>query len=720
MSFLKPMAGLALCLSFHALPITAKVLSEVVYVADSTAVAQEDADIDSITSYFDNINLGEVTVTHTLPKVKMKEQGVEVRVKGTWLANTGTLIDLLGKMPFVTRNGDGLEVVGKGEPTIYINGRKMRDKSELQSLSSSDIKNVEVITNPGASYDATTGSVILITTVPPRGEGVSVNDRTTVGYKHYLYLFQQAGMNYRRNGLDVFATFDYENYRDRVSTSMASTRRLPSGVFRQEAVDHGVSRYPVYHGKVGVNYAVGVHSLGGFYDFSFRPSYSTGQTASERWADGVQDDVMSSASRGEGRERQHLVSLYYSGKAGEWGIQANVDALWQINDRRNSEVENSASGGDRVFYAWNDVRNRMVAGNMSASHPLWRGDVRFGAEAVDIARRDIYSSDADFIDDNDTHIRETTVAVFAESSQSFGKVMLSAGLRWEYTDSRFYLSDVRQDDRSRRYSNLFPSASLSFPLGGVSFRANYSRKTSRPAFAQLSSTVRYIDRYSYESGNPSLKPIFRDYASLTLTWRDFLFEADYTSTENYFMWQTSAYPSHPEISLLRMENMPRFGAWSVTAMWSPVFGIWRPQLMGAIQWQDFSIIHNGSRMRLDKPMGIVRFDNAIHLPWDMWLNADLSWRSSGNGENLYVISTWTCNIGLYKSFADDTWSVKLQLNDLFDTGRQVVTSYDAISVVKVNKVYDTRDLSLTVRYNFNAARQRYRGEGAASRERSRL
>lgn len=142
--------------------------------------------------------------------------------------------------------------------------------------------------------------------------------------------------------------------------------------------------------------------------------------------------------------------------------------------------------------------------------------------------------------------------------------------------------------------------------------------------------------------------------------------------------------------------------------------------MAGVNAQDFKMVHVGETVKLDRPLGIFRFDNALRLPWDMWLNVEFSVRTSGNGDNFYLKAYWQCNLGLYKSFADDTWSVKLQLNDVFDTWRQDITLYDAMSTISTNKILDTRDLSLTVRYNFNSARSRYKGRGAANTDKSRF
>ncbi|MGN0061305.1 MAG: hypothetical protein ACI382_02955, partial [Alloprevotella sp.] len=67
----------------------------------------------------------------------------------------------------------GISVSGKGTPLVYINHRLVRDAKELNRLKSREIKSVEVITSPGAKYDASASSVIRINTTKKVGEGWS-------------------------------------------------------------------------------------------------------------------------------------------------------------------------------------------------------------------------------------------------------------------------------------------------------------------------------------------------------------------------------------------------------------------------------------------------------------------------------------------------------------------------------------------------------------------
>ncbi|MDE6576908.1 MAG: outer membrane beta-barrel protein [Muribaculaceae bacterium] len=665
--------------------------------------------------------LGEVVVKGSRPMAKLKGDGVQVPISGTYLANTGTALEVLGKMPFVTKNGSDVEVLGKGTPLIYINGRQVRDMSELDQLASTQIKNVDVVTNPGARYDSNVNSVIRITTVAPVGEGFSFNDRTTIGYKHYAYLFEQVNFNWRKNGFDLFGMLNYENYRERPGISNATTQYFKSGIVWQNSFGKDFAKYPIYQGKIGLNYTATSHYFGLYYDFSFKPSTLTGSSLTDRYVNDVFSETLENISETNRYDRQHLVSAYYSGKIGNFNLSANFDALWQNNDSHSAENEVSSTNEERKFLTFNDVCNRLLAGNITALTPLWKGEFRFGTEINNIRRTDRYTGNTNFISDSDIKIDETTSALFAETDQTFGIVSAGVGIRWEYTDSKYWQEGKLSDDQSRRYHNLAPSANISFLIGNVRTNISYMRKTTRPAFAQLSSAVRYIDRYSYESGNPNLKPIYRDYVSASLSWKDLVVELEYYSTKNYFMWQTSEYPGVDDVTLLTMVNMPRFHTYGAYLNYSPTFfGLWHPSFMAGIDIQDFKLTHAEQIINLNKPLGIFRFNNAIHLPWDIWLNADFSARTSGNGDNFYMKSYWQCNLGLYKSFAHDTWSVKLQLNDVFDTWRQDIISYDALSSTAVKKIFDTRDLSLTIRYNFNSARSRYKGRGAGNSDKNRF
>ena len=126
------------------------------------------------------VMLGEVIVKSDRPVTAIKGDALVTSVAGTQLAHAGTAEDVLVQVPMVVGRDGVFEVFGKGSPAIYVNGRLVRDSNELMQISSADIKNVEVVTNPGVKYDASVNSVIRITTKRPQGEGFSGLLRSTL------------------------------------------------------------------------------------------------------------------------------------------------------------------------------------------------------------------------------------------------------------------------------------------------------------------------------------------------------------------------------------------------------------------------------------------------------------------------------------------------------------------------------------------------------------
>ena len=119
--------------------------------------------------------LGEAVVQAVMPKTKLTGEGLATSVHGSVLENAGTARDVLGKVPGLIKGKDGFEVIGKGAPQVYINGRRMTDATELDRILSHEIQSVEVINNPGAQYDATVRAVVRIRTIKRKGEGFGFN-----------------------------------------------------------------------------------------------------------------------------------------------------------------------------------------------------------------------------------------------------------------------------------------------------------------------------------------------------------------------------------------------------------------------------------------------------------------------------------------------------------------------------------------------------------------
>lgn len=147
--------------------------------------------------------LGEVVVKAGLPKMQLKGDAMVTTVQGSILEKAGTGEDLLDKLPGVSADDGEVRVFGAGAPEIYINGRKVRDNSELNQLSSDNIKSVEVVNNPGSRYDAMVNAVIRIRTKKPQGEGFGFDNRFYTEYRYDWTVRDVLDFNYRKGGFDL-------------------------------------------------------------------------------------------------------------------------------------------------------------------------------------------------------------------------------------------------------------------------------------------------------------------------------------------------------------------------------------------------------------------------------------------------------------------------------------------------------------------------------------
>ena len=120
-------------------------------VACVTCLMAWSQELDTLQTTDRMVELRELVVKGGLPNTRLKGNAMVTRIEGTPLAASGTLGELLVKVPGMTGTEESPEVLGKGTPLIYINGRLMRDDSELKRLRSEDIRDVEVINNPGGA-----------------------------------------------------------------------------------------------------------------------------------------------------------------------------------------------------------------------------------------------------------------------------------------------------------------------------------------------------------------------------------------------------------------------------------------------------------------------------------------------------------------------------------------------------------------------------------------
>ena len=125
-----------------------------------------------------DFQLGEAVIHGQLPQTILKGEGMTTIVAGSVLEKTTSIDQLLDFIPHVSMQNGKVEVLGRGTPEIYINGKRMMNQMELERLNPENVKSVEVITNPGARYNKSVTSVLRITTKQIAGDGFGFDSKT--------------------------------------------------------------------------------------------------------------------------------------------------------------------------------------------------------------------------------------------------------------------------------------------------------------------------------------------------------------------------------------------------------------------------------------------------------------------------------------------------------------------------------------------------------------
>ncbi len=183
---------------------------------------------------------------------------------------------------------------------------------------------------------------------------------------------------------------------------------------------------------------------------------------------------------------------------------------------------------------------------------------------------------------------------------------------------------------------------------------------------------------------------------------------------------TRPYGDDSEIKLITMDNLPKIQGLQAFVGAQFKIGVWQPKVNVGIMKQWLTINCSNGHKKLDNPIGLVQFQNAIHLPYDIWLNVDMQWLSAGNDDNTYQESSSYLNAKLYKAFFNSRFSITLEANYIFNKSNRDVTLLNKdVTIYKLNTT-NNRTLMLTLQYAFNSSRDRYRGQGAGTNEMNRF
>ena len=680
----------------------------------------------SDTTLFDKFSkeLGEVVVKAHLPQYKKTHEGLLTNVAGTVLGKMGTAEDVLKHVPSIVKKKDGYEVVGKGTPIIYINGRKMQDISELDNIKSSDIKSVEVIQNPGAAYDASVNAVIKIKTIKKKGEGFGFDTRSVYWYNKHDNTIQQVNMNYRHNGLNLFATYKFSDATWMQKASYNQTVHVDT-LWQQHNNNEVTGRIESHRLISGFSYDFNAnHSIGARYTLT-SPGYSRSKDFfdSQVTADGkFYDYIKTDGLTVDKDSPSHQLNAYYNGTLGKTTIDLNTDLYFSTNRAYAYSDEQCQEHDSRNINSKNRVSNKMVATKLVITSPLLGGNLSYGAEYINTHRNDDYEVNrTDLLANSYSKLEEQTASLFIQYARLTPIGNITAGLRYEYVRFKYYDAGIYQPEQSRSFRNLFPTISYGAKIGKVMAQLSYSVKTSRPSYSQLSNNVSYMNRFTRQTGNPYLDNETNHRVELSGVWKFIQFMVNYKDSRNAIIYWAEQIPEDEAITMISRKNVKSLKSMTAYISAAPKIGIWAPQINLGMQKPWFTLHTDVASYRLNRPIFMGNFNNAFSLPYGITLNVDYRYQSKGNTMNVYLAKEQhVLDVSISKSFLKDALTLEIKGNDLLYKCWDADLLYNQkMELLQVSK-RGTRELQLTLRYKFNTTRSKYKGTGAGNAELNRL
>ncbi len=676
----------------------------------------------------DNYIIQGVVVQGERPKVQLQGNSLVMNVEGTVMERLGTAEDVLSRVPTISKKGDSYEILGKGAPLIYLNNRKLTNLNELRNIQSDNIKNVEVIQNPGARYDASVQAVIVIHTKRLQGEGLGV-ELTSWSRKNHGYVNnERVNMTYRKGGLELFANL-FGAYNKRWNSGGFEQTVFADTLWSVTNHHESTARNPYLEGRAGFNYQLNdSNSLGGFYQHTYDYVKTFDENADELLANNTPyDHLHNSGTRRERNAPKHQANLYYAGKLGQFSIDFNADYTAYKNVSRNSQQELSRNYENRDVNTETQTRGRMVAEKLIVSHPLWKGQISIGEEYTNTHWRSSFENAEGYILGSNNEQHESNMAPFVELRQQLGRFQLQAGLRYEHVSSEYFVSGQRRDDQCRTYDDFFPSVALSTSIKKVQLSLSYAKRTNRPAYWLLSNDVIYENRLNMQRGNPYLRPVKYHNFSAMAMWKGFYLNTNFNHCVNPFMRVMESIEQDSKVNMATTKNYDHVNWLIVTLGMQRDIRLgngvtWTPQYNTTFMKQWLTTTFNGQDKSMNQPMLSLQLGNIVTLPHDWLLQADFNMHTHGYAGSNFKIETTNAMLSLSvsKDLFKRRLNVKFSANDLFNQGISKGTFYFERMILRKTEDDDSRSLTLSLRYRFNVTPSRYRGTGAGNAEKDRL
>ena len=692
------------------------------------------SEIGTIQMEQDQTMLNEIVVKGQMPKTKLTGNSMITTIQGTILGQSGTAKEMLAKVPGMTQKGEDLEVLGKGTPVFYINGRKMRDKDELKRLRSEEIQSVEVITNPGAQYDATISAVVRIKTVRREGAGFGF-DLMAANNQDLAFGFSDPSttlnLRYRHNNLDLFGMVNYWTWDSPNDLHITQSTFLRADEGIRNILQDSHMRND-WHGE-GLNYNLGFnwqindkHSLGARVE-----RHDQFKTYNDMWVD-TENNLTGRDLSHQGGHTHYPYNwqgnAYYNGQVNKLNIDLNVDFL---TDKENDDNQIDVYLPETQTMQQNShISSRLWATKLVLSYPVWKGQLQAGTEMSFVKRQSCTSITNYPLPSTDADVKENNVAAFVAYNANLDKYgTVSAGLRYEHVGFDYTDNLDAENNMTRYQDEFFPNITWSKQFGAIQTSLSYTMKTVRPKYSSLNDHIYYLNSYTLSQGDSKLKNATMQEVSINARWKWINLFAAYERRDNTITQVPMVY-NNEGIMLMKQANLSDpvrnlaifLSANPTWGVYSPSWTIGGQKFWNTMTYDDPRSATGKTDVTFTKPIFFFDIYNTFRFKHSWQLEANANIQTKGDVLNFRILSpSYNVSFVVQKCWLkNDALCLRASISDVFQRSVQDM-AHDCGFFYTVQKTRSrSHRLDISIRYTFNAQKSKYKGTGAGKAEQQRM
>ncbi len=722
------------------------------YTANDVEVNEKKLSLPGITLQAKNGTLKEVAVRAQKPFIEVKADRLVVNVENSIVNAGSSALEILSRSPGVrVDQNDNISLKGKQGVNVMIDGKMTRMSGTdlanmLKGMPANAIDKIELISNPGARYDAA-GSAGIINIKTKRDQHIGLNGSANISYGQGVYPKYSAGinLNYRNKKFSAYLNYNYA-YRYWFNHLMLDRRFYDeSGAFQSAYIQDNYSLFDFKNhiSSGGVDYSISKKTIVGL---AFNASTNHFNPRADNHSKEIGADretlyYFTTTGRHKNRYFNYSANANLRHTFDSAGRDLSVDidyAAFGNHTNQNFETEYTTPEGliyRKPYYLKSDLNGLTQVRSVKAdySNPLKNkakldaglkssyvtadNEPKFFEQVAGIYELDTTRS-------NHFVYHENINAVYANFGKEWEQWNTQIGLRAEQTNADWeQVTTAQKYDTS--YTQLFPSVALQRHINkNNDLGITLSRRIQRPDYQQLNPFKFFIDKTTYREGYPYLKPALSYSAELSHTYKQRLITTlSYSITDNHIVEVIQ--PSENDtgkVTVQTNKNLDRMSFFGLGGSYTiPVAKWWNHTTNFNAYYAKYEgdIAHtslNDGRFTFD-----INMNNAFVLPNDFSAEIGFYYQARQLYGYMDVNPNWMLNAGVQKNLFDKTATLRINVQDIFWTGYPSATSTYVGYQEDFVAERETRQMSVSFIYRFGnrAVGQVRRRTGGAEDEKRR-